>query len=180
MYLRGSVLGPVPFTCYVRPLENSARKSDLGVHTYSDDNQLYLTFSPLNDTVQPVNRVEACVDEMRSWMQKNALKMNDEKTEVLIIPSPTNQRKFNIDQLRIGESDIPPATSVRDIGVLLDQCITMEKQINSLRSRCHFYLRSITKILLDEGTTATLVHALVTSRLDNGNALLFGLPDTLL
>ncbi len=179
---QGSVLGPVLFTCYVRPLENIARKSDLGLHTYADDNQLYITFNPLNDTAQAVKKIEACVDEMRSWMKKNALKMNDEKTEVLIISSPTNRRKFNIDHLRIGESDISPATSVRDLGVMLDQSLNMEKQINSLCSRCHFYLRSISKIrhLLDEGTTATLVHAFVTSRLDNGNALLFDLPDTLL
>ena len=34
--------------------------------------------------------------------------------------------------------------------------------------------------LLDRRTTATLVHAYLTSRLDNGNALLCGLPQTLL
>ncbi len=45
-----SVLGPVLFTCYVRPFGNIAKKSDLGLHTYAADNQLYLTFSALNDT----------------------------------------------------------------------------------------------------------------------------------
>ncbi len=58
---QGSVLGPVLFTCYVRPLENIARKSDLELHTYADDNQLYLTFTPLNDTAKPVKRIETCV-----------------------------------------------------------------------------------------------------------------------
>ena len=53
---------------------------------------------------------------------------------------------------------------------------------NSLCSSVHFYLRNISKIrqLLDMRTTATLVHGYVTSRLDNGNALLCGLPQTLL
>ena len=58
----------------------------------------------------------------------------------------------------------------------------MRNHVNSLCSRSHFYLRNISKIrhLLDRRTTATLVHAYVTSRLDNGNALLCGLPQTLL
>ena len=58
----------------------------------------------------------------------------------------------------------------------------MSSHVNSLCSRAHFHLRNISKIrhLLDRWTTATLVHAYVTSRLDNGKALLCGLPQTLL
>ena len=45
-----------------------------------------------------------------------------------------------------------------------------------------FYLRNISKIRhrLDRRTTATLVYAYVTSRMNNGNAMLGGLPQTLL
>ncbi len=77
---------------------------------HADDNQLYLTFSPLIDLAQPVLENRSV---MRSWMKKNPLKMNDEKTEVLIISSLTNRRKLNIDHLRVGESDISPATCIR-------------------------------------------------------------------
>ena len=38
-------------------------------------------------------RVEACVDEMNSWMHKNKLQLNDSKTEVMIICSGHNHRK---------------------------------------------------------------------------------------
>ncbi len=98
----GSALGPVLFTCYVKPPDNIARKGDL--HTYADYKQLYLTFSPLIDPAQPVKKTKTCVDEMRSWMKKNALKMHDEKTEVPIISSQTNRR--NINHFRIRESHI--------------------------------------------------------------------------
>ena len=58
----------------------------------------------------------------------------------------------------------------------------MRSHVNSLCSRAHFYLRNISKIrhLLDRRTTATHVRAYVTSRLGNVNALLCGLPQTLL
>ena len=54
--------------------------------------------------------------------------------------------------------------------------------LDGIPSTAHFYLRRISKIrhILDRRTTATLVHAYVTSRLDNGNELLFGLPEILL
>ena len=71
---------------------------------------------------------------------------------------------------------------VRNIGAQLDETLRMRSHVNSLCSRAHFYLQDIRKIrhLLDRRTTATIVHAYVTSRLDNGNALLCGLPQTLL
>ena len=50
--------------------------------------------------------------------------------------------------------------------------------MSTLCSRAHFCLRNNSKIrhLLDWRTAAILVHVCVTSRLENGNALLFGLP----
>ena len=46
---------------------------------------------------------------------------------------------------------------------------------------CYFHLRNIGSIrnLLTPMATETLVHALVTSRLDTGNAMLFGVTDSL-
>ena len=76
----------------------------------------------------------------------------------------------------------PRRPALRDTGALLDVTPSMRQHVNSRCSRAHFYLRNIRKIrhLLDRRTAAILVHAYVTSRLDNGNALLFGLPKTLL
>ena len=71
---------------------------------------------------------------------------------------------------------------VRNIGAQLDETLSTRSHVNSLCSRAHFYLRNISKIrhLLDRRTTATLAHAYITSWLDNGNAMLCGLPRTLL
>ena len=70
----------------------------------------------------------------------------------------------------------------RNIGARLDETLSKRCHANSLCSMAHFYLRNISKIrhLLDRRTTTTLGHVYVTSRLDNGNALLCGLPQTML
>ena len=121
---------------------------------------------------------------MGSWMYKNKLQLlpNDAKTEVMLICSVHNQSKFNVSHIQVGDSEIQPVSVVRTIGAQLDETRCMRSHVNSLCSRAQFYLRNIRKIrhLLDRRTTATLVHAYVTSRLDNGNALLCGLLQTLL
>ena len=127
-------------------------------------------------------RVEVCVNEMSSWMYKNNLQLKGSKTDVMIICSLNDHSKVNIPHIQVGDSKTQPGSVVRNIGAQLDEILSMRSHVNSLCSRAHFYLRNISKIrhLLDRWTTATLVHAYVTSRLDNGNGMLCGLPRTLL
>ena len=119
---------------------------------------------------------------MHSWMYKNKLQLNDAKTEVMLISSVHNQSKFNVSHIQGCDSEIQPVSVVRNIGAQLDDTLIIWSHVNSLCSRAHFYLRNISKIrhLLDRRTIAALVHAYVTSRLDNGNPLLCGLPQTLI
>ena len=43
-----------------------ARKHGLGLHTYADDSQLYISFKSVDGVQLATGRVEACVTEMRS------------------------------------------------------------------------------------------------------------------
>ena len=177
-----SVLGPILFTCYTKPLGAIARERGLSLHMYANDTQLYIAFKPVGGGELATERVDACVDEISSWMRKNKLQLNDLKTEAMVIFCVHNQSKVNIPHIQVGDSEIQPGSMVRNIGAQLDETLSRRSHVNSLCSRAHFYLRNISKIrhLLDRRTTSTLVHAYVTSRLDNGNALLCGLPQSLL
>ena len=145
---------------------------------YAGDTQLYISFKPVGGCELATERIEACVTEMRSWIYKNKLQLND----VMLICSVHKQSQFDASNIQVGDSEIQPVSVVRNIGAQLDETLIMRSHVNSLCSRAHFYLRNISKIrhLLDRRTTATLVHAYVTSRLDIGNALLCGLPQTML
>ena len=64
------------------------------------------------------------------------------------------------------------------MGIILDTYLTLDKQVNKLCKCCHFHLRNISKIrkYLTKDSTEILIHALVSSKLDHCNSLLYGLP----
>ena len=84
---QGSVLGPVLFTIYTTPLGRIIQRHGLTYHLYADETQLYMAFKP-SDVISKcdaISRIEACVADIRIWMNDNFLKLNDDKTELLII-----------------------------------------------------------------------------------------------
>ena len=72
-----------------------------------------------------------------------------------------------------------PQGSVRDLGVVFDQYLTFHDHISGICKSTHFHLRGIGRIrnLLTFDATAQLIHALITSRLDFCNSILYNLPN---
>ena len=80
---QGSCLGPVLFTQYASSLFSIFSKHSVCAHAYADDHQLYMAFSPnLISLNEAVSRMESCLQDVKSWMIFNKLKMNDSKTRI--------------------------------------------------------------------------------------------------
>jgi len=76
-------------------------------------------------------------------------------------------------------SEIKTSVNARDLGVTLDQCLTMSTHVSNLCKSASFALKRIGNIrqYLDQPSTEKLVHAFVSSKLDYCNSLFCGLPD---
>lgn len=116
-------------------------------------------------------------------MNDNFLKLNDSKTECILIASPHYSKKIPRPvTVTIGNHKITSSNSARNIGAIFDENMQMSSHITSLCRSCYMHIRNISKIrpFLTRKATEQLIHAFISSRLDNLNALLIGLPDHLL
>ena len=118
--------------------------------------------------------------DIRLWIKKNSLKLNDYKTEVIVFGSAQQLKKMLLQALRVGDCVVRVTDYVRNLGVQFDAEMTMESHVTAVIV-CRlaiFHLRNISRIrrYLTAAATEQIVHAFVTSRLDIGNALLFRLP----
>jgi len=176
---QGSIMGPQQFLLYTTPIGKILRKYGIKFHLYADDIQLYTAFDPrdLGSIMSALSRMSVCIDEIRLWMTTNFLKFNEDKTEFFVAIADHLKCLMPPVMLRVGDKYIQPADKVRNLGVVFDSAMCMEPQITSLCSSLRLQLRNITRIrkYLDHNTCHHVVRALVLSRLDYGNALLFGL-----
>jgi hypothetical protein len=177
---QGSVLGPVKFTGYQGPVFDIATAHGINSHLYADDTQIYFAFDLDNPSDYDLARtkVENCIDDVRIWMNQNKLKLNDEKTEYLILTTPRQKDKITKKSLTIGLSEISPSETAKNLGVVLDNHLTMDKQVQAICKNSNFHLRNIGKIskYLTPDSTAKVIHAFISSRLDYNNSLLYGIP----
>ena len=107
------------------------------------------------------------------------LNYNYDKTEVLLIGRKEQRTKIRLPSLVIGNSNVCASNKARNIGIMFDENMNMDMHITTVCRSAYMHLRNIGMIrkYLNQKATESLVHAFVSSRLDNGNALLVGLPN---
>jgi hypothetical protein len=89
-----SVLGPVLYILYTAPVCDIANQHNVQVHFYADDTQHMVRFV-LNSDGSPqkvaFDRLSRCIAETKEWMTTNKLKLNEAKTDCLLVFSDSSR-----------------------------------------------------------------------------------------
>ena len=100
---QGFVLGPILYLLYTALLAEIIRSHGLDHRFYADDTQFYISFKERDVDVVRL-RVENCVADICHWMDVTELKLNHEKTEIMLIHSKYHTRPFSATyELRSGK-----------------------------------------------------------------------------
>ena len=109
-------------------------------------------------------------------MSANRLKLNADKTEVMLFGPRHILGRCDIDSVDLGGLNVKLSTTVRNLGFILDPELSLDAHVKRMTSTCFYQLRQLKTIRrsLNSDTAQMLVHAFVTSRLDYCNSLLAG------
>ena len=173
---QGSVLGHIPFTMYIKPLSAIIDSHSIIRHSFADDLQLQMS-TPPDIISELLHSMQSCISDVKSWATANMLKLNDNKTELMLVTSKRTKHLHNLPtSITMGNAQIPFKQSVKNLGFTLDCHLTMNTHVSNIARTCYFELRRLASIrrFLTSTATATLVSAFVLSRIDYCNSLLFG------
>ena len=173
---QGSVLGPILFTMYIKPLSAIIDSHSIIHHSFADDLQLQMS-APPDRISELLHSMQSCISDVKAWATANMLKLNDNKTELMLVTSKRTKHLHSLPtSITIGNAQIPFKKSVKNLGFTLDCHLSMNAHLSNIARTCYFELRRLASIrrFLTSTATATLLSAFVLSRIDYCNSLLFG------
>ena len=127
---QGSILGPILFNSYVSMLmEIILESKDSFLSGYADNHAMIHSFSPDNNNIK--QNIENYIGKIKTWMEENQLKMNDAKTEFIVLRTTGNLRKNTLDNIKIGNTKIHWTSKIKFLSVDLDEKLSLKDHIQN-------------------------------------------------
>jgi len=140
-----------------------------------DDTQLYVALLPANYS-QDISALESYLNCLRIWFCENGMALNPTKSAAILFGTPKRLKSFSgVKRCNVAGTDIQ-LSKFKILGAMLDSNLTREPHTKALSSSCFYHIRSFKQIRssLDDGMAVSVASALVSSRLDQVNFIVYG------
>ena len=133
---QGSVLGPVLFNIFINDIFHLV--NDTEVCNYADDTTLYVGDKNLRTVLSKLEKDTLLLSE---WFSDNFMKLNEEKSHLLIFGAKNDGMTLNIGASQISESE-----SKKLLGVTLDSKLNFNVHINQLCVKASSKLYALARV----------------------------------
>ena len=174
---QGSVLGPILFNIYIRSLFSTIENCGFKTSGYADDNNARLSFGIHFQHQVITEELPDLMRQIINWTNQYFLKINPDKTEIILFQPSTIKDTNLIKGSFLDGNCVRFSHSVKNLGFNLDSFLNMEGHVDATVSYCYKLISDVgrNRKLLSEADTVSLMHAIVSSRIDYCNSILYGI-----
>ena len=126
---QGSIIGPTLFLCYINDLAISLRNKDTNISLYADDAVIYCSDKQHS---RLKTHLETLLTEIHCWSKRNFININVQKTKFCIYGYRSCVKKFQDVSICSGGQHIHRCQQYNYLGVLLDECMTLQSNFNCI------------------------------------------------
>ena len=109
---------------------------------------IYISFKPgsSESELEAVTALQDCILHINTWMTADKLKLNDDKTELIVIGTRAQLDKISISELSIDHVKVSAVCNVRNLGTWFDNHLSMKTAINNTCQSGLYHLHDIGRI----------------------------------
>ena len=91
--------------------------------------------------------MQSCIGDVKAWSTANMLKLNDNKTELMLVTSKRTKHLHNLPTSNtMGNAEIPFKKSVKNLRLTQDCHLTMNAHVSNIARTCYFELCRLASI----------------------------------
>ena len=171
---QGSILGPLLFICYTNDLADNFSTKLCKLLSYADDSNFIISgTSPLDLK----NKIIETLEIAQNWFEKNDMRINTDKTEILIFKHPRNSTKMTIPiTYQNKRIRLVPKPYIKVLGILVDENLSWTPQINRVKKSSMNSTRNVHRVnkMLPTSARINMYNTIIVPNFDYGDVIFGG------
>ena len=137
---QGGVLGPILFLLFINDITQSVNAGTCNI--FADDVAIYTSGKTVKDAE---SQLQICINEIDRWYKNNRLKINTDKTNVMIVSSRAKGINKEL-SVSLNDTKLKQVNSARYLGVNIDCHLTWDDHVKQLCKTVAYKIFSLRRL----------------------------------